>query len=99
MFFCFKKDRWCSVYSCDKNECEFEEVKELSLNYEMARYTELTGEDGTKVPISRLGGFLDGYEKGINNFLAAVDKADREGVLDYATIEKIAEKLKDGDSD
>lgn len=71
----------------------------MSLNYEMARYTELTGEDGTKVPISRLGGFLDGYEKGINNFLTAVDKADREGVLDYATIEKIAEKLKDGDSD
>ena len=71
----------------------------MSLNYEMARYTELTGEDGTKVPISRLGGFLDGYEKGINNFLAAVDKADREGVLDYAAIEKIAEKLKDGDSD
>lgn len=71
----------------------------MSLNYEMARYTELTGEDGTKVPISRLGGFLDGYEKGINNFLAAVDKADREEVLDYATIEKIAEKLKDGDSD
>jgi hypothetical protein len=52
----------------------------------MARYTELTGEDGVKVPISRLGGFLDGYEKGINNFLAAVDKADREGVLEYATI-------------
>lgn len=71
----------------------------MSLNYEMARYTDLTGEDGTKVPISRLGGFLDGYEKGINNFLAAVDKADREEVLDYATIEKIAEKLKDGDSD
>lgn len=36
----------------------------MSLNYEMARYTELTGEDGTKVPVSRLGGFLDGYEKG-----------------------------------
>lgn len=36
----------------------------MSLNYEMAKYTELTGEDGTKVPISRLGGFLDGYEKG-----------------------------------
>lgn len=36
----------------------------MSLNYEMARYTELTGEDGTKVPISRLGGYLDGYAKG-----------------------------------
>ena len=36
----------------------------MSLNYEMARYTELTGEDGTKVSVSRLGGFFDGYEKG-----------------------------------
>lgn len=36
----------------------------MSLNYEMAKYTELTGEDGTKVSISRLGGYLDGYEKG-----------------------------------
>lgn len=36
----------------------------MSLNYEMARYTELTGEDGAKVSISRLGGYLDGYEKG-----------------------------------
>lgn len=41
----------------------------MSLNYEMIRYTELTGEDGTKVPISRLGGYLDGYEKGIANAL------------------------------
>lgn len=36
----------------------------MSINYEMARYTELTGEDGTKVSISRLGGYLDGYDKG-----------------------------------
>lgn len=35
----------------------------MSLNYEMARYTELTGEDGTKVPIIRLGSYLEGYEK------------------------------------
>ena len=41
----------------------------MSLNYEMARYTELTGEDGTKVPIGRLGGYLDGYEKGVENTL------------------------------
>lgn len=41
----------------------------MSLNYEMARYTELTGEDGTKVPISRLGGYLDGYDKGVENTL------------------------------
>lgn len=36
----------------------------MGINYEMARYTELTGEDGTKVPIIRLGSFLEGYEKG-----------------------------------
>ena len=42
---------------------------------------------------------LERVSRSINNFLAAVDKADREGVLDYATIEKIAEKLKDGDGD
>jgi len=36
----------------------------MGINYEMARYTELTGEDGTKVNISRLGGYLDGYDKG-----------------------------------
>ena len=44
----------------------------MSLNYEMARYTELTGEDASKVSISRLGGFLDGYEQGREN---AIDEA------------------------
>lgn len=51
----------------------------MSLNYEMARYTELTGQDGTKVPISRLGGYLDGYEKGRED--------EREKVIDE--VEKI----------
>lgn len=36
----------------------------MGINYEMARYTELTGQDGTKVSVSRLGGYLDGYDKG-----------------------------------
>lgn len=36
----------------------------MSLNYEIARYTELTKQDGTNVSISRLGGYLDGYAKG-----------------------------------
>ena len=44
----------------------------MSLNYEMARYTELTGEDGTKVSVSRLGGFLDGYEKGRADVIAEI---------------------------
>lgn len=37
------------------------------INEEMERYTKLTGEDGSKVPVSRLGGFLDGYEQGRND--------------------------------
>ena len=37
----------------------------MSLRDEMALYTELTGEDGTKVPIRDLGNFLWGYEIGI----------------------------------
>lgn len=43
----------------------------MGLNYEMARYTELTGEDGTRVPIIQLGSFLDGYDKG---FVDAINK-------------------------
>ena len=47
----------------------------MSLNYEVARYTELTGEDGTKVSVSRLGGFLDGYEKGKSDMLKEIEEA------------------------
>lgn len=32
---------------------------------EMEKYTKLTGEDATHVPIMKLGAYLDGYEKGI----------------------------------
>lgn len=38
----------------------------------MARYEELTGQDGTKVSISRLGGYLDGYEKGVDDAIKAI---------------------------
>lgn len=31
---------------------------------EMKKYTELTGEDATHVPIIKIGAYLDGYEKG-----------------------------------
>ena len=44
----------------------------MGINYEMARYGELTGQDGTKVSISRLGGYLDGYEKGIDYAIKAI---------------------------
>ena len=32
---------------------------------EMEKYTKLTGEDATHVPIMKIGAYLDGYEKGI----------------------------------
>lgn len=44
----------------------------MGINYEMARYGALTGQDGTKVSISRLGGYLDGYEKGIDDAIKAI---------------------------
>nr|DAQ01190.1 MAG TPA: hypothetical protein [Caudoviricetes sp.] len=44
----------------------------MGINYEMARYEELTGQDGTSVSISRLGGYLDGYEKGVEVAIKAI---------------------------
>lgn len=41
---------------------------------EMKKYTELTGEDATHVPIMKLGAYLDGYDKG----LEVVDKMRAE---------------------
>lgn len=35
------------------------------LREEMEKYTKLTGEDATHVPIIKLGAYLDGYEKGM----------------------------------
>ena len=52
----------------------------MNLNYEIERYTELTGEDGTKVPIGRLEGYLDGYEKGIENALNLLKKYGFEAI-------------------
>ncbi len=34
------------------------------------------------------------YNNAIEDFMQAIDKADREGVLDFSTIEGIAEQLK-----
>lgn len=39
------------------------------LRDDIERYTELTGEDGSKVPIMKIGSFLDGYKKGAINVL------------------------------
>ena len=34
MFWCKERKRWCSVYSCDRTNCEFEESKKV-LNKEV----------------------------------------------------------------
>lgn len=79
----------------------------MSLNYEMARYTELTGQDGTKVSISRLGGYLDGYEKGraeaideVVNLYEKWTKLEKPQQAYYWTVvlcklKEIAEQLKE----
>lgn len=46
---------------------------------EVEKYTKLTGEDGTHVPIMKLGAYLDGYEKGTE----VLDKIRAE-ILDNA---------------
>lgn len=35
------------------------------LRDEVEQYTKLTGEDGWKVPIMKVGAYLDGYNKGL----------------------------------
>ena len=37
----------------------------MSLGKEMARYEKLTGDSAERIPLGRLGGFLDGVDKGI----------------------------------
>lgn len=36
------------------------------LRDEVEQYTKLTGEDGWKVPIMKVGAYLDGYNKGLD---------------------------------
>ena len=46
---------------------------------EMEKYTKLTGEDATHVPIMKIGAYLDGYEKGlevIDKIRAEIDELD-----------------------
>ena len=35
------------------------------LREDIEQYTKLTGEDGSRVPIIKLGAYLDGYNKGL----------------------------------
>ena len=44
------------------------------LRDEVEQYTKLTGEDGWKVPIMKVGAYLDGYNKG----LEVIDKIRAE---------------------
>lgn len=44
------------------------------LRDEVAKYSELTGEDGNRTPIMKIGAYLDGYEKG----LSVIDKIRAE---------------------
>ena len=48
------------------------EVIQMSLHEEMRLFTELSGEDGAHTSIARIGGYLDGYERG---------KADSKWIL------------------
>ena len=38
------------------------------LRDEVEQYTKLTGEDGWKVPVMKVGAYLDGYNKGLEVF-------------------------------
>lgn len=70
----------------------------MGLNYEMAKYTELTGEDGTKVPVSRLGGYLDGYEKGRRDVIDEYRELLKNYFViphDLQVIDMYAEELKE----
>lgn len=45
---------------------------------EMKKYTELTGEDATHVPIMKIGAYLDGYEKGTEMLDKIRDEIEQE---------------------
>lgn len=65
------------------------------LRDDIERYSKLTGENGWGVPLSRVGAYLDGYNKG----LEVVDKIRAEIMqLDYDTgdILEIIDKYKEG---
>lgn len=66
----------------------------MGINYEMARYQALTGQDGTKVSISRLGGYLDGYEKGVDDAIKAIKDSYVFSNDEEKRLDKIAHELK-----
>lgn len=66
----------------------------MGINYEMARYQALTGQDGTKVSISRLGGYLDGYEKGVDDAIKAIKDSYVFSNDEMKRLDKIVHELK-----
>ena len=71
----------------------------MGINYEMARYEALTGQDGTKVSISRLGGYLDGYEKGVDDAIKAIKDSYVFSNDEEKGLDTLARQLKGGDSE
>lgn len=71
----------------------------MGINYEMARYEALTGQDGTKVSISRLGGYLDGYEKGVDDAIKTIKDSYVFSNDEEKGLDTLARQLKGGDSE
>ena len=78
------------------------------LREDMKKYTELTGEDATHVPIMKIGAYLDGYEKGtevlakIRAEIAELDDADYDYEGYYKAVTdavKIIDKYKSESED
>ena len=51
------------------------------MHEEVAKYRELSGDTNPNTPISRIGGYLDGYEKALEQE-ACEDAVSRQAVLD-----------------
>jgi hypothetical protein len=53
---------------------------------EMEKYTKLTGEDATHVPIMKLGAYLDGYDKGTEVLDKIRAEIEQIHLIGYATV-------------
>lgn len=56
------------------------------LRDEVEQYTKLTGEDGWKVPIMKIGAYLDGYYKGLE-VLDKISAEIKEEISDYVGVD------------
>lgn len=66
------------------------------LSEEVKKYRRLSGDDDPNTPISRIGGYLDGYEKAVEHLPSVMREAmpeERDGVERY--IDSIAEPCED----